>query len=46
MDDFVKTKDLYLFLGTTYEWHVRKARNPFVIIGTCHPPHIMQNGLF
>jgi hypothetical protein len=32
MDDFVKTKDLHLFLGTTYEWHVRKARNPFVII--------------
>jgi len=46
MDDFVKTKDLYLFLGTTYEWHVRKARNPFVIIGTFHPPHITQNSLF
>jgi hypothetical protein len=46
MDDFVKTKDLYLFLGTTYEWHVRKARNPFVIIGTFHPPHITQNILF
>ena len=46
MDDFVKTKDLYLFLGTTYEWHVRKARNPFVIIGTFHPPHITQNPLF
>jgi len=38
MDDFVKTKDLYLFLGTTYEWHIRKAKNPFVIIGTFHPP--------
>jgi hypothetical protein len=46
MDDFVKTKDLHLFLGTTYEWHVRKARNPFVIIGTFHPPHITQNSLF
>jgi hypothetical protein len=46
MDDFVKTKDLYLFLGTTYEWHVRKARNPYVIIGTFHPPHITQNSLF
>jgi len=45
-DDFVRTKDLYLFLGTTYEWHVRKARNPFVIIGTFHPPHITQNSLF
>ena len=46
MDDFVKTKDLYLFLGTTYEWHVRKAKNPFVIIGTFHPPHITQESLF
>jgi hypothetical protein len=46
MDDFVKTKDLHLFLGTTYEWHIRKARNPFVIIGTFHPPHITQESLF
>lgn len=45
MDDFAKTKDLYLFLGTTYEWHIRKARNPFVIIGTFHPPHVMQESL-
>jgi hypothetical protein len=42
MDDFVKTKDLYLFLGTTCEWHVRKAKNPFVIIGTFHPAHVTQ----
>ncbi len=40
-DDFVKTKDLYLFLGTTREWHGR-AKNPFVIIGTFHPPPIKQ----
>jgi hypothetical protein len=44
-DDFVKTKDLYLFLGTTYEWHVRKAKNPFVIIGTFHPPIDKQGSL-
>ena len=42
MDDFAKTKDLYLFLGTTYLHHVRRARNPFVIIGTFHPPPILQ----
>jgi len=40
-DDFAKTKDLHLFLGTTREWHGR-AKNPFVIIGTFHPPHITQ----
>lgn len=36
-DDFALTKDLFLFLGTTYEWHVRRAPNPFVVIGTFHP---------
>ena len=46
MDDFSQTKDLHLFLGTTYEWHVRKSRNPFVIIGTFHPPHQRQTSLF
>lgn len=40
-DDFVKTKDLHLFLGTTREWHGR-AKNPFVIIGTFHPPPVIQ----
>ncbi|TAL28734.1 MAG: hypothetical protein EPN97_14140 [Alphaproteobacteria bacterium] len=40
-DDFVKTKDLHLFLGTTREWHGR-AKNPFVIIGTFHPPPMTQ----
>ena len=38
-DDFVKTKDLHLFLGTTLEWQRRKAKNPYVIIGTFHPPY-------
>lgn len=43
-DDFSKTKDLYLFLGTTREWHGR-AKNPFVIIGTFHPPPVTQESL-
>lgn len=41
-DNFAKTKDLFFFLGTTREWHQR-APNPYVIIGTFHPPHITQN---
>ncbi len=41
-DNFAKTKDLHLFLGTTYEWHVRKAKNPFVIVGAFYPPHLKQ----
>ena len=44
-DDFALSKDIYLFLGTTREWHSR-ARNPYVIIGTFHPPYIVQKSLF
>jgi len=44
-DDFAKTKDLYLFLGTTRVHHLR-APNPFVIIGTFHPKKIEQTSLF
>lgn len=44
-DDFAKTKDLHLFLGTTREFHLI-APNPFVIIGTFHPKKVMQTSLF
>jgi hypothetical protein len=44
-EDFAKTKDLHLFLGTTHQAHIRKFINPYVIIGTFHPPHIMQRSL-
>lgn len=44
-DEF-KKKDLHLFLGTTKEWHARKAPNPFVIIGVFYPPKITQASLF
>ncbi len=35
-EDFAKTKDIHLFLGTTREFHFM-APNPFIIIGTFHP---------
>ena len=41
-DDLAKTKDVYLFLGTTSEWHRRRSPNPFVIIGVFYPPKILQ----
>ena len=44
-DDFAKTKDLHLFLGTTMLHHFR-APNPFVVIGTFHPKRIFQTQLF
>lgn len=45
-DDFAKTKDLHLFLGTTFEFHLRNAPNPFIIIGTFHPKIEVQTSLF
>lgn len=44
-DDFVKTKDLHLFLGTTKSNHLR-SRNPFIIIGVFYPKHQVQGKLF
>ena len=43
--DFAKTKDLYLLLGTTKVNHFR-APNPFIIIGTFHPKIELQANLF
>ncbi len=44
-DNFVKTKDLHLFLGTTKANHLRSP-NPFIIIGTFHPGFDLQGRLF
>ena len=44
-EDFAKTKDLYLFLGTTRAYHFF-APNPFIIIGTFHPKQQTQTSLF
>lgn len=44
--EFLKEKDIYLFLGTTKEWHMRRAKNPFVIIGVFYPKKKLQQTLF
>ncbi len=44
--NFLKNKDLYLFLGSTKEWHMRRAKNPFVIIGVFYPKKESQLSLF
>jgi hypothetical protein len=44
-DDFAKKKDLYLVLGTTLEFHLKKAPNPFVIISVFPPKHELQTRL-
>ncbi|WP_179348962.1 hypothetical protein [Winogradskyella pacifica] len=40
---FVSKHEIYLFLGTTMQWHRRRATNPFVIIGIFYP--VIQNQL-
>ena len=44
-DDFAKTKDLHLFLGTTLSNHY-VSLNSFIIIGTFHPLLETQGRLF
>jgi hypothetical protein len=43
---FVAKNDIYLFLGTTMEWHRRRGNNPFVIIGVFYPQKEPQGRLF
>ena len=44
--EFLNEKDIYFFLGTTREWHMRRAKNPFVIIGVFYPKKEAQGTLF
>lgn len=45
-NEFISKKDIYLFLGTTKQWHARRATNPFVIIGVFYPKIETQLNLF
>ena len=45
-DDFKKNKDIYFFLGTTKQWHMRRSKNPFLIIGVFYPKKETQGKLF
>lgn len=44
--NFINNKDIHLFLGTTKEWHSRRSKNPFVIIGVFYPKIETQTKLF
>lgn len=41
-DTFVNKHDVYLFLGTQYQHHIKRAKNPFVIIGVFAPQNVKQ----
>ncbi len=44
--DFLTNKDLFFFMGTTREWHMRRSKNPFVIIGVFYPKKPEATPLF
>lgn len=45
-NEFLTKNDIYLFLGTTKEWHQRRGKNPFVIIGVFYPKFEQQLSFF
>lgn len=45
-DEFVSRKEIFLFVGTTYEFHRRRVDNPFIITGVFYPPKTPQLSLF
>jgi hypothetical protein len=46
LKDLAEKKELYFIVGTTFQYHLKKAPNPFVIIGLFYPPHQKQFSLF
>lgn len=36
--EMLAERDLYFFLGTTRHWHIRRSKNPFMIVGLFYPP--------
>jgi hypothetical protein len=45
-EEFINKKEIYFFLGTTKQWHMRRSNNPFVIIGVFYPKKENQLRLF
>lgn len=39
------SRDLYLLLGTQFEWHKKKAIDPYIIVGVFAPPFVQNDQL-
>ncbi len=39
-DQFLYKRDIYFFFGTHKLWHIRRSKNPFMIVGIFYPPRI------
>jgi hypothetical protein len=46
LHDLVNGRDIHFFVGTTLEWDLKNAPNPFTIIGVYSPPIVLQESLF
>jgi len=46
LEHLVVNRDIHFFVGTTLEWDLKNAHNPFTIIGVYSPPLVLQNSLF
>lgn len=44
--NFQEKKDLHFFIGSQLQWHRRKGRNPYLIIGVFYPPKDNQIAMF
>jgi len=44
-EEFTKKRDIYLFLGTTKQYH-NVGANPFIVVGVFYPPKSPQPPLF
>lgn len=46
LEQLVNDRNIHFFVGTTLEWDLKNAPNPFTIIGVYSPPLVLQNALF
>lgn len=44
--DFINNKDIFFFMGTTLNNHLKRRSNPFTIVGIFYPPKSKQSEMF
>lgn len=38
--ELARQNDIYLFMGTSFQWQKRKSKDPYLIIGVFYPPKV------
>ena len=46
LHELVENRNIHFFVGTTLQWDLKNAPNPFTIIGVYSPPVVLQESLF